>query len=88
MMHRSRLRRDTRKMLENWYLRNYTVLDTEADSRESAELTEYAESQHVLYQLPALGIEAYAVANYRVERHFDAYRHFRPGVGLACAITF
>ena len=37
----------------------------------------YAESQHVLYQLPALGIEAYAVANYRVERHFDAYR--QPG---------
>ncbi len=31
---------DTRKMLENWYLRNYTVLDTEADSRESAELTD------------------------------------------------
>ena len=31
---------DTRKMLENWYLQNYTVLDTEADSRESAELTD------------------------------------------------
>ncbi len=31
---------DTRKMLENWYLRNYTVLNTEADSRESAELTD------------------------------------------------
>ncbi len=31
---------DTRKMLENWYLQNYTVLDTEADSRESTELTD------------------------------------------------
>ena len=31
---------DTRKMLENWYLQKYTVLDTEADSRESAELTD------------------------------------------------
>lgn len=31
---------DTRKMLENWYLQNYAVLDYDADSRPSVEVTD------------------------------------------------
>lgn len=31
---------DTRTMQENWYLRTYTVLDNEADSRENPQLTD------------------------------------------------
>ena len=31
---------DTRAMLDNWYLKNYTVLDTKADSRSDVEVTD------------------------------------------------
>lgn len=48
---------DTRKMLENWYLRNYAVLDTEADERKSipageSEIIERLRSLPTVIEMP------------------------------------